>query len=184
MYMWEFCFADLTMVVTNQQNSSNVAMEKAVAAFCDEGTPMAQSWHTLVGTTAWDKALVQSRFALGPGTRRRFATFAQGRLAIATVGLITHYRQGMAGGQLDFHWDHHVCDEMQAQAGDSQMLSSRVKRPAGLTAFLGDSNQVRTPIVKEGHDALPRGRPRRGLPWRSLPSEPGRAGCCLPPGAD
>eukprot|EP00972_Heterocapsa_arctica_P028483 4189789-Heterocapsa_arctica.AAC.1 len=72
----------------------------------------------------------QQKLLLDPSNKSKIALFADARLAVVTMGMITRYKQIFAQCKLDQKWDYHVIDEMQCMNGDRQLFCGRVKRPA------------------------------------------------------
>eukprot|EP00972_Heterocapsa_arctica_P058085 8569733-Heterocapsa_arctica.AAC.1 len=129
MALWMFTFTDLNIIVTNQQNTSNKVFQETVQKFADKDSEWLKTVHVLVSETAWDDAMKQQKLHLDPNNKAKIALFADARLAVVTMGMITGYRKGFAQCRLDHRWDYHVIDEMQCMNGDHQLLCGRVKRP-------------------------------------------------------
>eukprot|EP00972_Heterocapsa_arctica_P039223 5779482-Heterocapsa_arctica.AAC.1 len=66
MALWEFCFTDLRMFVTNQQNVSNLVFWDNMLKVGDDPSEFIDSFQVLMANTAWDESMAQSRFILQP----------------------------------------------------------------------------------------------------------------------
>ena len=99
----------------------------------------------LLAGTAYDEAYQQHQFVLNPKQRGKLKSFVAARLGICTIGMTLCWHKGLCEGVLEKGWDIQVVDEAQNGAtGDHQLLSSRVKRDAGVTLLVGDKEQERT----------------------------------------
>eukprot|EP00972_Heterocapsa_arctica_P049619 7302591-Heterocapsa_arctica.AAC.1 len=79
------------MIVTNQQNTSNKVFQETVQKFADEDSEWLRK----------DDAMKQQKLYLDPNNKAKIALFADARLAVVTMGMITGYRKGFAQCKLD-----------------------------------------------------------------------------------
>ena len=107
MYLWQFCFTELRVLVSSQQNRSNLVLRTTVLEMVDGNSPAAQGLSVLVARTAWKDGMSQFQGVqqAGPGA---YSTFSKARLAICTMGSLSQARLNSAGGALEQNWDHHV----------------------------------------------------------------------------
>eukprot|EP00972_Heterocapsa_arctica_P007991 1167905-Heterocapsa_arctica.AAC.1 len=107
MALWMFTFTDLNIIVTNQQNTSNRVFQETVQQFADEDSEWLKRVHALVSDSAWEDAMKQQKLLLDPSNKAKIALFADARLAVVTMGMITGYRKGFAQCKFDHKWDYH-----------------------------------------------------------------------------
>eukprot|EP00972_Heterocapsa_arctica_P024784 3656113-Heterocapsa_arctica.AAC.1 len=125
MALWMFTFTDLNIIVTNQRNTSNWVFQETVRKFADDDSEWLKHVHVLVSDSAWDDAMKQQKLLLDPTNKSKITLFANARLAVVTMGMITGYKKGFAEYKLDHKWDYHVIDKMQCMNGDRQLLCGR-----------------------------------------------------------
>ena len=149
--LWLFSFSELSIIVTNLQNTSNVAISEAFAKIAGPGTQFQDSWQLLLADGAFSAADKQAKLAKStlraqpPGAIGRMRKFVDSPIAVATIGKISVYARGHS---LDHNYDIQVIDESQGTQGDMQAVATRAVRTDGLVVYIGDTKQVRQPPVR------------------------------------
>eukprot|EP00972_Heterocapsa_arctica_P050571 7436227-Heterocapsa_arctica.AAC.1 len=82
------------MIVTNQQNASNLVFRDNMLKVGDDPSDFIDSFQVLMANTAWDESMTQSRFILQPDDKAKITKFSEARVAVVTMGMVTICRSG------------------------------------------------------------------------------------------